>query len=257
MSTAETTFTLVFEGLMLFYGPSRDWKSHVAIVNAPQTHHKPQVAFVDKVKGQQEIKLDKDDLITFDLTPGPAKTDSKFNDDVITISDYLRTGAVDNDAIDTTTSDDGVLALVTLPKGDLTALGNLGYKVGLRRWPWQNADERCFPRYVLLGAPTDKDVKITIKKKNGNENSYTIDKEGMVTFSNAAKFSNPKETHFHEYDRLLSTFGWLASAEITNKGCPKFDVKMIPPWLNEDVLKFLEEHYLAVPNGDCGPVDYP
>ena len=240
------TLTIAFEGLMLFHGPSEDKKTHAAIVNAP--HHHPFVHVI----GRNEVPLAKGDRITFSTGSGVGDTDDSFDDNVITLLNHVAVGNVDKQVTLNNVAHAGTLATVQLPDGDLSTFLTFPYRVKLDTW-YTKASTHCFPRYVLLTVPITGTASIKIEHEGRPPDEYPIE-SGLVVISNGG-MQGTTDTHFHEYRRLLGTFALMEKATLLKKTCDP--VPPIPAGVDRDVIRILQDRVNRIPNGDCGPVDFP
>ena len=241
------TFTIAFEGLMLFHGGTDTTKTDVAIVDSADGLHKAVIYF----RGDSDEPLRKGDVVRFSLAGHGGDTDGNFERFVVSLDEYTRLGGIHDNVLSPNASHDGVFARVVLPSGNLTTYRTFPTEVRLRKWI--AADDRCFPRYVLLGAVTTTNtVTVTITGPGRPEPFHRdVDANGCVLISNGCTHIG---SHFHEYDRMLSTFGWLASVTLLGTPCRKLDAETSTPRANRDVIEFLNDRYPNIPNGDCGPI---
>lgn len=241
------TFTIAFEGLMLFHGGGAATKSDVAIVDSADGDHKAKLKYHDANGNEQIVDLLRGDIVSFSLPPGPADTDRKFDKYVVSLDEYTRWGGLDDEVLRPSASHEGVFARVELPGGGLTTYRTFKERVRLRKWI--TPDERCFPRWILLETPFPNDV--TVRIEGTRPTQHTVPRGGYVIVSNGCV---TKGSHFHEYGRLLSTFGWLASATLLEESCQDRDADTTTPLANRNVIKLLDKLYPNIPNGDCGPI---
>lgn len=260
------TFTIAFEGLMLFQGPSASEKTHVWIVDAPEHN-----AFVEETDKDgnivQWIPLTKGDQITFgkkDQIPfgerGVGYTGHWFDRYVVTLKDHVVFGNVDQAVVMNDVSHTGTLARAYLPDGNLTILFTFHDRVRLDTW-FTFSSTHCFPRYVLLTTQTSGVVTTRITHEDGSYEDLEIN-SGIVVVSNGGlpHEGKSKVSHFHEYRRLLSTFARLETATFpVDPPCyaDLNDPQPIPPGLDDEVVNALRKRIPRIPSGDCGPVDNP
>ncbi|MDP9190815.1 MAG: hypothetical protein M3P06_03830 [Acidobacteriota bacterium] len=252
------TITIAFEGLMLFQGPSRSEKTHVAIVNAH--NHKPYIEVIDS-HSYPRIHLKKGDHISFGR-PGIGYTGHWFDRYVVRLKEHVAFGNVDPAVVLKDANHSGTLAMVELPDGNLTILFTFPERVELDSW-LTFSSTHCFPRYVLLTGVTGDPVTMTIKHQDETGHPahppYPIDDNGIVVISNGGPQDEEEPySHFHEYRQMLGAFAFLETATfLKDRPCYVGAPQPIPPGLDPDVVEALSDRKERIPNGDCGATGHP
>lgn len=242
------TFTIVFEGLMLFHGGGDGTKTDVAIVACEDGEHQAKLEYPGDAK---PLPLAKGDAVRFSLSSAPAATDEKFRKYVVSLDEYTRWGNLHDHVLSPGSQHEGVIARVALPEGFLTIFKTFREQVRLRKWI--AADDRCFPRYVLLETPSQDDVTVTIERPGRPAPiEIPLARDGYVIVTNGC---TRQGSHFHEYQKLLRGLGWLGSVKVLPESqCHTPDADTPSPISNPDVIEILERRLPLIPNADCGPI---
>lgn len=252
-----TTFTLMFEGLMLFQGDTANSKSTVVIVH-DATHHKtPSITIYPS---KEVIPLQQGDKVTFsNLAAGVATTKKSFNEHVPKLPQHIKKGHVHDDVIGQSALNEGIEAVVFLPEGDLTAMGTLP-KVRLEKTTGLTFTKTlCMAELVFLQSEASSDVDLMIHHRVGGVDvlrlKKTIPKDGGVRFSNASD-DETFGTHFHLYSALLNKGGEIGKVTAIGGQCGnEADFLATAKRISSAATAAVATR--RIPNGDCGPVDNP
>jgi hypothetical protein len=251
---AAATFTIVFEGLVAFVGPSSDLKSHVVVVDEPTHHKSPSITI-----GADVIDLKKDDQITFVTTTdtaAPAKTTTEFDVRVPTMKDHVTTptGDVHDGVKNPKKQTDGALAFITLPTGVLKAEGVFEHPIEFQKADGTWSEPLCAAREVRLEVQLADNEQITVRI--ARDNKPAVERPATpATSVHVKNTSNDDELHYqHGYGKLLKSGAIRAVREVETKVCKEEGGKVrIEPFRppTEAVV------VLAAPRSDCGPTDWP
>jgi hypothetical protein len=244
------TFTIAFEGLMMFQG-KEDGGKFVAIVNA--CDHSPRIEVYHANKPVDTYTLRSGSKVSFlNATDGPITTTKSYDDHVPRLREYVLAGDIDDDVVKENFHD-GVVAYVNLPAGKLTTYRGFTQQVRLmKRIVLYMHKNFCFARFVVLpDIPIHPaGVKLRIDGPGANV-EYAITEGDIVIISN---ISAKKASHFHHYATLLSHDGELGSAALLAANtCTDVHESSLPI----SVTKVLDDLYPRTPNGDCGPTGNP
>jgi hypothetical protein len=246
------TFTIAFEGLMLFQSDAGGRK-HVVLVDATDHDHKATIEICSLYQGEynskycQPIPLENNDTVSFDGAPGKLDPDYYYEEHVPKLKDFIVRGHLHDDVVDQTLPHEGVLAFVSLPAGDLSTWGSFDYGVELTTADG-TPEVHCFARFVILShirpAPSTLYVHHFQPPKT---QPYPIKDGDLIFVSNISQTPPP---HFHLQSRLLNAGGALGTAKFTAIACVRTDGR---DRFGSAIEKVLFDRDSRVPNGDCGP----
>ena len=247
-------FTLLFEGLMAFVGPSATDKTHVAVVDEPTMHGSPTLY----VNGTLTDVLQKGDTITFDL-PSGSVTDHTFDARIPALLSYVKGGNLDTNVKTATHPHAGVLTFIHLPAGTLFAEGRLSSPAKFTKND-DTTEIRCPAPQVRLKVSASQDgLTMTIDgPSRPRPETHTIGDGGIIGFSNT---STVPGMHFHDYVKLLTAGSMIGPIVPVNGSCTlDGQVKEGHPWrARPDASMSAAEIFAAFrsPQGDCGPTGVP
>ncbi len=260
------TFTIAFEGLMMFQNDGNGGRKHVAIVDATTEFHKnPRITICHKgplnnyplTECGTPVPLKPGDEVSFG-TPGSATPSKEYLlGNVPNIKDYIVAGAVHQNVIDKKPVN-GVLAFIELSPGELTIWRTFEDPVLLSML--HGAQVKCFTRYVILKATTTStpaEMKIRNGGSEGNS-GIILDDGDLVYVSNTS--TDEDHQHFPSYKHLLKQPGGeLGDSEVLhNMTCKPIDVA---GHVSAVIGIALDAHTKSQdhknPHGDCGPIDNP
>jgi hypothetical protein len=251
------TFTVAFQGLMMFQGDGNGNHTHVAIVNAT-CYYKHDDPFVEVWRPRtpggalslvSHIPLEAGDDVSFGVQGTVTASDGYFSQFVPKVTAFVVQGKVDGHVLKSVTMphDDAVLAFVTLPPGDLTTFGTFNEKVQLA----STGTKYCFTRYVILQAQTGAmPASLAIHHTNSLAVPLPIEikSDDLVIVSNSSM--DQRHVHLPAYSRLLDKDGTLGAIKIISEACTDHPLTVTPAV--RDVLDGTQD-----PHGDCGPIDNP
>jgi hypothetical protein len=242
---------------MMFQGDGNGGHTHVAIVNAT-CYYKHNDPFVEVWRPLtpggalsliNHIPLNAGDTVSFGVQGNVTASDGYFSQFVPKVTAFVVQGTVDGHVLKNVTMphDDGVLAFVTLPPGDLTTFGTFDEKVLLTN----TGTKYCFTRFVVLKAQTDTmlpSLAIHHTIALGDPLPIDIKADDLVIVSNSSM--DQSHVHLPAYSRLLDKDGTLAPIKIIGEACTDHALTVSPSI--RDVLDGTQN-----PHGDCGPIDNP
>jgi hypothetical protein len=248
------TFTIAFEGLMMFQTEANGYRN-VAIVDATNAgHNTPKIEIWSPPfnNAPPPIDLVSGDLIRFDGVPrGKITRDDLYGRHVPHIRNYIVTGDIDTNVVNKAPRPGHGLAFVDLPGGAMTTFEGFRDPARLTS-PFSGDQKLCFARFVVMQTEYLKGTQLVVKR-GGNDMRYDVHENDVVIVSN---ISTQRHSHFYLYGRLLAPGGVLGEAEVLENEKPSCSGEASPD-TPASVKAFLLNLYSRLPNGDCGALGNP